>query len=90
MEVDIDEFRPYFSEYEMDQAQKDEFIRILWNIMCAFVDLGWGVSSIHFSLPELTDFSTPDTENEVHSATHISIKEHIRAAFTDPPKLEDS
>lgn len=89
MEVDLEDFRPYFSEYDLDQAQKDELIRTLWNIMCAFVDLGWGVDSIHFSLPDLTDFSTSEASDGVHSSPRITIKEDVRAAFTDPPRLED-
>lgn len=89
MDVDLDEFRPYFTEYDLEKAQMDEFLRALWSVMCAFVDLGWGVDSIHFSLPELTDFSAPEAETEVQSLIRITIKEDVRAAFTDLPRLED-
>lgn len=39
-----------------------ECLRAIANIMCAFVDLGWGVDSIHFAIPELANMSSDRPE----------------------------
>ena len=89
MTVDLEEYRPYLSEFDMDEAQKDELLRSLWQIMCAFAELGWPVNSIHFAVPELAQISSEPEEDEVNSL-HLHIQHHLEAATAEPLEQEDS
>lgn len=55
----------YLPEVEAEFASDEEaaeFLRILWDIMCAFVDLGWGVDSIQLAFPDL---AKPERTNDL-------------------------
>jgi hypothetical protein len=41
-----EKYLEYVDDLEMTEAQKIEFLRILWNIMSGFVELGFGVDSV--------------------------------------------
>lgn len=77
------------AQFESEEAAI-EFLRTLWNIMCAFVDLGWGVDSIHFALPELAKISSLDSAAQVSSPEHRIIKQQAQSAFAKPSRLGDS
>lgn len=49
------------SEFDSDE-QAMEFLGMIANIMCAFVDLGWGVDSLHFVIPELAKIPSDESE----------------------------
>ncbi|MBL8548299.1 MAG: hypothetical protein JNL81_17700 [Hyphomonadaceae bacterium] len=53
--LDMEQYLPEVEGRFDSEEDAMEFLRTLWNIMCAFVDLGWGVDSIHFVFPELAD-----------------------------------
>lgn len=89
-DLDLDVYKPYLGEWSVTDAEADEFLRTLWSIMCAFVDLGWGVDSIHFALPELAEISSPDSASELSSPDHHTIKQRAKAAFAKPSSLGDS
>lgn len=40
------EYMEYVDDLELTEAQKVEFLRTLWTIMSAFVELGFGVDSV--------------------------------------------
>ena len=88
-DFNIDKYRPYIAELEMDETAKDELLRALWQIMCAFVDLGWGVNSIHFALPELAEI-TSDTEEDELKCIDLFIESNIGPALQEPPEKGDS
>lgn len=46
-----DDFRQDLASFDLTKAQEDELLQTLWNIMSAFVDLGWGVDSVQMVLP---------------------------------------
>jgi hypothetical protein len=50
---DVEQYLPEVEGRFDSEEEAIEFLRTLWNIMCAFVDIGWGVDSIHFAFPEL-------------------------------------
>ena len=50
---DADEYRPYLDGFDLTEEQANELLATLWDIMKAFVELGFGVDSIHRFLPEL-------------------------------------
>ena len=64
LELDIEKYRPYVEDFDMSEEQKVEFLKTLWTIMSAFVDLGWGIDAVHKFLPELEELSVPDWPDE--------------------------
>lgn len=55
--LDVEKYRRYVANFEITEAQKIEYLHTLWNIMSAFVDLGWSVDSIPEFLPALHESS---------------------------------
>ncbi len=53
--LDLENYLPEVEGQFESEEEAIEFLRTLWNIMCAFVDLGWGEDSIHFAFPELAN-----------------------------------
>ncbi|QQG35158.1 MAG: hypothetical protein HYS17_06180 [Micavibrio aeruginosavorus] len=43
---DAERYMANIADLDMTYAQKVEFLRVLWDIMSAFVDLGFGVDSV--------------------------------------------
>lgn len=43
---DAERYMEHITDLDMTHAQKVEFLRVLWDIMSAFVDLGFGVDSV--------------------------------------------
>lgn len=70
LQFDAQEFAHFLAGTDWTEDQKIEYIRIVWNIMCAFVDLAWGVHSIHFALPELAEISSDAPGNEIEFSHH--------------------
>lgn len=62
-------------QFDSDEAAR-EFLRTLFEIMCAFVDIGWGVDSIHLAFPELAENSSPDSEYAL-----VSLDQNIENEF---------
>lgn len=54
-----DDYRSHLDGFEISDAEKDELLRLLWSIMCSFVDLGWGTDPVslvfHSSSPAHAD-----------------------------------
>jgi homoserine acetyltransferase len=46
LRFDAEKYLVHVDDMEMTDAQKMEFLRTLWTIMSAFVDLGFGVDSV--------------------------------------------
>ncbi|GAB5471294.1 MAG: hypothetical protein Kilf2KO_43240 [Rhodospirillales bacterium] len=74
---------------DLTETQAEELLLAVWEIMKAFVHLGWGVDSIHHVLPDLaaiaTDLEAADSEadkrqarRQFGTASHTRSKEEIR------------
>ena len=87
---DIKRYLPEIEAQFVSEEAAIEFLDALWNIMCAFVDLGWGVDSIHFALPELAKISSLDSAPEVSSPEHQTLKHQTQMAFAPPSTQGDS
>lgn len=48
--VDYDLYAHYLADADLSEEQKREFLEVLWNIICEFVSLGWGVHPIQQAL----------------------------------------
>ncbi len=72
------------------KTQAAELLRTLWEIMKAFVDLGFGVDSIHHFIPALGDASRALEDAEVKSGDINFTGEFDRAALIGAEKEGDS
>lgn len=43
MTVDVERYQSFLDESDMSQAEKEEFLQTLWQIIVSFVELGYGV-----------------------------------------------
>ncbi|QBK29800.1 hypothetical protein [Roseitalea porphyridii] len=50
--LDVALYQEYLDDAELSAEQKQEFIETLWNIIVAFVDLGFGIDSVQTVLDE--------------------------------------
>src|SRR5262245_61697551 len=88
-EPDYGEYLPELADYDLSESQKIEYLRTLWQIMCGFVDLGWGVDAVNLALPGLAKISLETRENEVELGNQ-SIENVFEAAARKPLESEDS
>ena len=54
LDVDLMQFAHHLDESDLDEEQKQAFLGILWNLVVAFVDLGYGVNSTQLACGHLT------------------------------------
>lgn len=59
------EYQEYVEEFDLTDDQKNELLATLWHIMASFVDLGFGVSSLHHVLPALAQISSNCESHEI-------------------------
>lgn len=52
---DAERYRPHVADLNLSAAREEELLRTLWDIMSAFVDIGWGVDSVQNLLPFLRE-----------------------------------
>ncbi len=65
LSLDLDEYRGDLAEFDMSDEQKDEMLRTLWNIMSAFVDLGWGLDTVQLFSESRSNRFDRDSTSEV-------------------------
>ena len=52
-EMDTKRYLPMVAELELTEEQAQELLQVIWNIMCGFVELGFGSNSIQRILPSI-------------------------------------
>lgn len=67
IKLDADLYRDDLSTLDLTDAQKDELLETLWNIMITMVDIGWGVDSVQVLMPSLFNELAPDSQNLLDS-----------------------
>jgi len=73
-----EKYLPELENADLTDEQKSELLQALWSIMKTFVDLGFGVNSIHRFLPELAAESSESEADRVESENQT-----CRAQFED-------
>jgi len=66
-DLDVEELKEDLAYFEMTEAQEEELIGVLINIMETFVNIGWQVDTVHMVLPELFEKDGSDSGNSVDS-----------------------
>ena len=54
LDVDLMQFAHHLDDSDYDDEEKQEFLGIFWNLVVAFVDLGYGVNSTQMACGHLT------------------------------------
>lgn len=53
--LDADRYLPMIADMEISDEQRLELLAIVWDIMCAFVELGFGANSFQNLLPAIIE-----------------------------------
>lgn len=77
------DYMEYVDDLELTEAQKVEFLRTLWTIMSAFVELGFGVDSV---MPMLAQKASETSTDALQ--TEIPTHEFNVAADDEPERFE--
>lgn len=80
---DAEAYLPYLAEFDLTDEQAAELLTALWEMMKAFVDIGFGVGSIHEILPGLKDVSP-----EIGPVAVEFEKDRFSAAFEKSARAE--
>lgn len=60
--VDAARYQAYLDGSDMTPEQKQEFIRALWSVILAFVDLGFGVHPVQQACGQIPETESPGGE----------------------------
>lgn len=60
LRFDIEEYRKYLQDNELTEAQQDELLLSMWQIMVAFVDLGFGIHPVQQAMDKGAKPIRPD------------------------------
>lgn len=61
LKLNPDRYREHLSTFDLSDDQQNELMLILWNIMTTLVDIGWGVDTVQYFLPEIFENSSSDS-----------------------------
>ncbi|MEO1724820.1 MAG: hypothetical protein AAFR84_20780 [Pseudomonadota bacterium] len=71
LEVDLDQFQHRLDSAEMTEAQRTEYLQLVWSIMLQFVDLGYQIHPVQQSCGQLGQ-TEPDGVPSVLDAVECS------------------
>ncbi len=74
------------ADLDLTEDQAAEYLGTIWEIMKAFVDLGFGVDSIHHVLPELAAIPSDESGKMVESSDSDCSKKFENAASVEGAK----
>ena len=87
---DPEDYRDDLKAFDLSPTQEDELLHALWRIMCAFVELGWGVDSVNFCIPASSEFSSAAAPAMVDSKGDHTTIETNEAAQAELLEVGDS
>ena len=70
--LDPDKYRAYLANMEMTEAQQDEFLETLWNIMRTFVEIGWGLDSVQTLFSGIVEKAMRDERDTLEQKDHFN------------------
>jgi hypothetical protein len=86
--LDKARYAPHLGDMELSEAQQADLLGAIWTIMCAFVDLGFGVDSVQTVLPFLREISSGESPDQVE-CEQTPNPEIFEAAAHDPARKDD-
>lgn len=61
LKLNPEDYLPDLEDFDISEQQKHEMLQALWHIMSTMVDLGFGVDTVQYLLPELFENSSRDS-----------------------------
>ena len=58
-------YREYLEDFDLDEAEQNELLIVLWNIMRSFVEMGFGLNSVQMLLPAIAENSGKSVSDSV-------------------------
>ena len=83
---DPERYAHEIAHLDLTEEQAAEYLRTIWEIMKAFVDLGFGVDSIHHVLPELAAIPSEEGRGMLESKDSDCSRKFENAASVDDAK----
>ncbi len=72
LSIDYEKYEHYLEDYDLTEAQKQEFLQALWNIIVNFVDLGFGVHPVQQAIA-----ASCGKEQEILAKDRLSAKNKV-------------
>lgn len=97
LEIDIEKYQAYLDGSDLTPAQKEDFLRALWSIMVACVDLGFGVHPVQQACGQVEKTLDPraqadsDGVNSAESSTSEQFNHALNGADREAaPERQDT
>ena len=87
MPADLEKYRRYLDGYDLDEAQKAEFIHTVWAIMESFVDRAFGLHPVQLLPGRAPAPDSNGATDHVDSQDH-SVVNHFEQAAGDFERQE--
>lgn len=81
LRLDVERYRAYLDGMDLSDPQAADMLNALWSILSTFVDVAFGVDSVHLARPQAKDghsetdtaaeYSTPAQQPGNHAAKDI-------------------
>ena len=81
--IDVEKYQAYLDGSDLTPAQKEDFLRALWSIITAFVDLGFGVHPVQQACGQLEN--SLDLSAQADSDGLNSLDTDLTTTFNDAP-----
>jgi hypothetical protein len=86
---DMEKYRAML-DAEIPDEQADELLQTLWHIMRSFVDLGFGVSSVHYLLPDVFENASTQAGDKIKLPNGQKAKNRNGAALKNAAKEDQN
>lgn len=82
-EIDVEKYQSYLDGSDLNDAQREDFLRALWSVILAFVDLGFGVHPVQQACGQVEKSldPAPQGDSDELNSGNITTNEH----FNDAP-----
>ena len=70
--LDPDKYRDYLDDFDLDEAQQNELLEVIWNVMRSFVEMGFGLDSVQMLLPAIAEKAGMKTNDSVKQMKRVA------------------
>lgn len=82
LEIDVREFEHFLENSGWSEEQKEKYLQTLWNIICEFVLLGFGVQSVQQVIQEFCGQDAElSTETDLNAGTALESRDRNHSAM---------
>ena len=72
LKLDPERYRSHLESFEMTNAEQDELLQTLWNILSTFVDIGFGLDSVQNLFSGIIEKAMHDEQVPLQRANHFN------------------